>query len=150
MYNNIMPKRDFLQTNVVYHVFNRSIAGYKIFNKQLDYERFIALMCFYAVDGAGSSFSMFLRTSGDGAKSQLEELYRSKKRDINLIAFCLMPTHFHFVIQQHKAGALSTFMHKLQSSYSHYFNLCHKRQGPLWSGRFKHVECETDEQLLQV
>ena len=39
-------------------------------------------------------------------------------------------------------------MRKLLNSYTHYFNVKHKRKGPLWVGEFQNTHIETDEQLL--
>ena len=61
-----------------------------------------------------------------------------------------MPTHIHFVIEQKEKNAISFFMRKLLNSYAKYFNFKNHRKGPLWESRFKHVACETDEQLLHL
>ena len=36
-----MPYRDVLAVNSVYHVFTKSIAGYKIFSSEADYKRIV-------------------------------------------------------------------------------------------------------------
>ncbi len=41
-------------------------------------------------------------------------------------------------------------MAKILNSYTRYFNLTHKRKGPLWTGRFKNVAILRDEQLLHL
>ena len=41
-------------------------------------------------------------------------------------------------------------MNNILNSYTRYFNIRHKRKGPLWVGRFKRVVVSTDEQLLHL
>ena len=41
-------------------------------------------------------------------------------------------------------------MNNILNSYSRYFNLKHRRKGPLWEGRFKRILVRNDEQLLHL
>jgi len=67
-----------------------------------------------------------------------------------MIAYCLMPTHFHFILEPLQENGIATFTNNLLNSYTRFFNLKHKRQGPLWQGRSKKVLIETDEQLIHL
>ena len=78
------------------------------------------------------------------------DLIDRKNKLINIIAYCLMPTHIHLVLQQLEDNGISIFMNNLLNSYTRYFNIRHKRKGPLWVGRFKRVVVSTDEQLLHL
>ncbi|MDO8579983.1 MAG: transposase, partial [Candidatus Omnitrophota bacterium] len=69
---------------------------------------------------------------------------------VEIIAYCLMPTHIHLVLKQLKDNGISHFMRNIQNSYTHYFNERYKRKGPLWIGRFKNVLVESDSQLLHL
>lgn len=75
---------------------------------------------------------------------------QSKMKLVEIIAYCLMPTHFHLILKQLIDDGISTFMNNMENSYSRYFNLKHKRKGPLWEGRFKSVLIKTDAQLLHL
>ena len=55
---------------------------------------------------------------------------------VNIIAYCLMPTHVHFVLQQLVVKGIEVFMRRTLNAYSNYFNLRHNRRGPLWQNRF--------------
>lgn len=132
----------------IYHVFNKSIAGYKIFNSNEEYKRMITTFRYYSHKGLTASLAYFFDRE---KQEQLNEiLLDSRNKMINLIAYCLMPTHLHFILQPTEKDAVSTFMSNLQNSYTRFFNLKHKRKGPLWEGRFKKVLVETDEQLLHL
>jgi putative transposase len=139
-----------MQANAVYHIFNKSIAGYEIFHKPSDYQRFIWMMRFFMLPNISTTFSNYFRDHETSMSTKLAELAQQETSPIQWIAYCLMPTHFHFVVHQNQKDAISIFMQKLLNSYTLYFNHRHRRKGPLWVGRFKHVECETNEQLLHL
>jgi putative transposase len=69
---------------------------------------------------------------------------------VEIIAFCLMPTHVHLLLKQLEDDGISTFTGNVLNSYARYFNKKHQRKGPLWVDRFKGVGIETDEQLWHV
>ncbi|MFO7534444.1 MAG: transposase, partial [Kiritimatiellia bacterium] len=63
--------------------------------------------------------------------------------------FCLMTNHVHLLVETPKAN-LSVFMHKLQTAYTVYYNLRHKRSGHLMQGRFGAKHVDGDEYLLKL
>jgi putative transposase len=69
---------------------------------------------------------------------------------VDIIAYCLMPTHFHFILKENKEKGISKFVGNLSNSYSRYFNNKYNRKGPLWSGRFKRIEIESDQQIMHL
>lgn len=69
---------------------------------------------------------------------------------VRIFCYCLMPNHFHFLIQQLVEQGITGFMKKLSNSYTKYFNTKYKRIGPLLQGTFKAKLIETDEYLLQL
>ncbi len=74
----------------------------------------------------------------------------TNKKIVDIICYCLMPNHFHFLIKQLKEGGITEFVSKLSNSYTKYYNVKYKRVGPLLQGEFKAVLVESDEQLLHV
>ncbi len=144
--------KNIIETNNTYHVLNKSIAGYEIFNSEEDYLRIIRAMRFFSLDGSLPKFSQFLnfkKVERVGFENALEE--RSKEEPIvDIIAYCIMPTHFHFVLKQNKDQGISEFVGNLSNSYSRYFNSRYSRRGPLWQGRFKRVKVDSDEQLRHL
>lgn len=135
----------------VFHVVSRSIANYKVFNKSSDYLRMIMAMRFYQLQDPPAKFSTFLSlktTQKYGFDKCFEKFSQDEHRLVNIIAYCLMPTHPHFILQQLADNGISIYINRILNSYSRYFNTLHKRKGPLWESRFKHVFVEKDEQLL--
>ena len=64
-----------------------------------------------------------------------------KKFGVVIHAYCLMPNHFHLILET-PVGGLSMMMHFLITSYTIYFNKKHKRTGHLFQGRFKAILIE--------
>ena len=141
-----MPYRDVLAVNSVYHVFTKSIAGYKIFNNDDDYKRIVRTIAFYNQDDPESKFSIFWDKNNDIENEEFDIKGELSK----IIAYCIMPTHIHLVLSPVKEDSVSRFMNRVLKSYSKYFNVKHNRKGPLWEGRFKSVLVETDEQLAHL
>ncbi len=75
-----------------------------------------------------------------------------KEKLVDVLAFCLMPNHYHLIVRQIKDNGVSLFMKKLGDGYVGYFNSKHERQGmgSLFQGRFKAVQVETNEQLINL
>ena len=138
--------REPIVTGEVYHVFNRSIAEFVIFNNDSEYSRMKDVIQFYQLEKHATKFS---QASTKMLKSILVKSLDAEKL-VEIICYSPMPTHLHFVLKQLKDRGISKFMNNILNSYTRYFNIKHNRKGPLWEGRFKKVLVETDEQLLHL
>ena len=130
-----------LATGEYYHVFNRGVAKMRIFNNFYDYNRFLKCVLYYQIDGQKPRFSIFT--------PETYELDSSKKI-VDIISYCFMPNHFHFMLKQTRDGGISEFISKISNSYTKYFNIKNARVGPILQGDFKAVHIESNEQLLHV
>lgn len=144
-----MPfRKDPLVEGEIYHIISKSIAGLKIFNNNVEFERMRNLFRYYKTENPPLKFSAFLKIENK------QEFYKTyiypKEKMVEIIAYCLMPTHIHLVLFQLIKNGISKFMNNTLNSYSHYFNIKTKRKGPLWESRFNNVLIKTDEQLLHV
>lgn len=148
-----MKKENLLVTNEYYHVFNKSIAGYKIFNTEQEFERMLCLVRYYQMEEVPVGFSNFIRAEHvecKGLMNSIHYLFKESKKLVEINAFCIMPTHFHLVVKQLIDNGISKFMNNIQNGYTRYFNIKIRRKGPLWVGRFKRILVETDEQLWHL
>ncbi len=131
----------------IYHVFTKSIAGFKIFNNDKDYVRMIEELRFYREGAGAGRFSLCLKSQ----KLKINYIKPATSENIvSILAYCLMPTHIHLVLKQLKDDGISKFVNLILKSYSGYFNIKHGRKGPLWESRFKNVLVETEEQFLHL
>jgi len=131
-----------LVSNQIYHIFSKSIANYTIFNTKHDYLRMKDLLTFYNSSKISVSYSQKMYNK--------EDIVIQKIKIVQIIAYCIMPTHLHLLLKQITDNGISTFMNNILNSYTRFFNLLHKRKGPLWESRFKNVPVETNEQLLHL
>jgi putative transposase len=68
---------------------------------------------------------------------------------IEVHAYCLMGNHYHLLVRS-LAGELGEAMQWLSARYTQGYNKHHKRDGPLFRGRYGAVRVETDGHLLNV
>jgi len=80
----------------------------------------------------------------------LKFLYEIKKeKNFILYCYCLMPNHFHFLLETiHEP--LSKIMQMFLSSYSHYFNKRHNKVGHLFQDRYKAIICDKENYFLAL
>ena len=130
-----------------YHVYNRGVEKRLIFIDDADRWRFITLLMAFQGDVFHSHISRLVpfakhrRFDIDFFQDTL------KDRKIELICFCLMPNHFHFILKETQEGGISKFMQRLADAYTKYFNLRHGRSGHLFGGRFQSVHVDRNEYL---
>lgn len=80
----------------------------------------------------------------------LKQLFEVKsEKDFSLYAYCLMPNHFHLLIETVQEP-LSRIMQKLLTLYGIYFNSTYDRSGHVFQGRYKAVICQKEEYLFKL
>lgn len=121
-----------------YHIYNRGVEKRSIFIGSSDLERFIKLL--YLANGT----KPFVFRSVGGLSLDVINVGEKKTA---IIAYVLMPNHFHIIAREIKENGISEFMEKLSTAYAMYFNTVYKRVGPLFQGRFKAEHANSDEYL---
>ena len=104
-----------------YHILNRGNARQKVFYNDSDYQAFIHLL----------------------AKAK-------KRHPLQILAFCLMPNHFHMCVITAQVDGISRFMQWLLTSHVRRVHAIHKTSGHIWQGRFKSFPIQIDTHLLKV
>ena len=146
-----MPYRKIpLRGGEIYHVFNRSIAKQPIFLTKRDFQRSVNVINFYRFKKPKLRFSFFNRLQKGEKESFLEDLLTNGEKLLEILAYCIMPNHVHFLLQPVGDQSTSDFMRNFQHSYSKYFNTKTQRTGSLFQSMFKAIRIESDEQLLHV
>jgi len=124
----------------MYHIFNRGVDKRKIFSDQKDLDRFFQSMVeFNCFEPIGSLFEQSFK----------KEKIKSKPL-VQFIAYCLLPNHFHFILEQVSEEGISKFMKRLLGGYTWYFNNKHGRSGSLLQGAFKSSHINSNEYLLHL
>lgn len=108
---------------LIYHVLNRANAGLKICRGQNDYAAF---------------------------ERAFEEAHA--KVPVRVLAYCLMPDHWHLVLWPRKEHDLSEFMRWLTVTHTRRWHAQHDSAGTghLYQGRYRSFPVEPGEPLLTV
>jgi putative transposase len=106
-----------------YHVLNRAVARLRLFRKPADYDAFERV-----VEAA------------------------HERVPINILAYCVMPNHWHFVLRPDKPGQLTDFLRWLTHTHTMRWHAYHHTSGSghLYQGRFKAFPIEEDEHFYTV
>lgn len=137
-----------------YHIYNRGVEKRHIFLDPQDYGVFLSYLKQYLTPKAEKVLLAKLSNPDISPleRNKILKLLRLNNfyNEIFLIAFCLMPNHFHLLIKQSGALSIDKFMNSLALRYVIYFNRKYKRTGGLFQDVYKAVIVETDEQLLHL
>jgi putative transposase len=109
------------QGGYTYHVLNRRNARAEVFHKEDDYQAFLEVM-------AEASLRVPMR----------------------VLAYCLMPNHFHVALWPAHDGDLSRWMHWLLTTHTRRYQRHCGSSGHIWHGRFKAFPIQDDDHLLVV
>lgn len=134
----VNPVRNFYKDGF-YHIFNRGSEKRLIFEDDYDRGHFIKTLAYYQQVGVDPRLSIRNFKIKDRQPPYLFEI----------VAFCLMPNHFHLLLKEN-GDNISIGIGRILNSYARYYNTRHQRIGPLFQGRFKSVEVQSNEQLLHV
>ena len=134
----------------IYHVFNRSVARQPIFITNRHYQRALDTINYYRFVKPKLRFSHYYRLPLKLKEEFMQKLETTQKTLVDILAFCVMPNHFHFLLRQSAKNGIPIFMRNVQNSYAKYFNTKSKRTGALFQAMFKGIRIETDEQLFHV
>jgi putative transposase len=117
-----MPyRKNNLATDHYYHVYNRGISSGDIFFSKDNYYYCLKLLKKYTA-----------------------------RYSIRVIAYCLMPNHYHLLLLQEGDHNISQYMQTVFNAYVQGLNRRIKRKGPLFQGRFKHVLVDKENYLIHL
>jgi putative transposase len=107
----------------VYHALNRAVARLPLFQKEADYVAFERVL-----DEAHERFP------------------------IDVLAYCIMPNHWHFVLRPAKEGQLTKFLRWLTHTHTMRWHAHFHTSGTghLYQGRFKAFPVEDDDHFYTV
>ena len=121
-----------------YHIYNRGNSKQIIFKNNVDRIRFQKLL--YACNGNKPVTFRSIQNQ------TLDKIERGDTL-VDIGAYCLMPNHFHLLLHEKIENGISTFLGKISTAYSMYFNKRHERTGKLFEGAFKAEHVDNDDYL---
>ncbi len=133
----------------IYHALSRGVDKRKIFMDDKDRFRFIHdLFEFNDRAPANTSSYHFYKQSGDIRCRQIER--KPRKLLVNILAFCLMPNHYHLLLSSLVKNGISLFMRKLNDGYVKYFNKKHERTGTLFERKYKSILVDSQAHFIHL
>jgi putative transposase len=136
-------------TGEIYHIYNRGTEKRSVFMDKYDYQKFLLIMREINSKTHRLDLRELMRENGKScegptfAKTTDEQL-------VDVVAYCLNPNHYHFILRQKIDGGISKFMQRLGTSYTMQFNKRHSRSGALFQGKFKAIHIDSNEYLLYL
>jgi putative transposase len=119
-----------------YHIYNRGVNRANVFNKPEDYWYFLSL------------FKRHLSNESSFDKYGREVAHLTS--DVELLAFCLMPNHFHLLVYNINQRGITNLMQRILTAYSMYFNKKYKRVGSLFQSTYKASLIDKDNYLIHI
>lgn len=134
----------------IYHLYNRGVDRRTVFTKKREYQRAVDILAYYRFTNLPMRYSQLLSLPQIAQEATWQRIRKNPTFEVQILAYCLMPNHFHLVLKQTQEGGISRFMANISNSYTKYFNTKYRRVGSLFQGPFKAVYVETEEQLLHL
>ena len=128
--------------NHIYHIYNRGVDKRSIFLEDSDRWRCLHGLCLFNDEKNSSNVLWQIEKNRGEVNLKILKNYiiKDERRPlVRILAYCLMPNHFHLLVEELREGGITTFMHKWGLGYACYFNNKYKRSGSLFEGPFKAV-----------
>lgn len=153
------PRRQVFAAGEYYHLYNRGVNRERIFFERENYLFFLRRLRQYLFDEqpisspAGQRARASAPTKGRPSQKNVDQQLTSRaaasRRPVEVIAYCLMPNHYHLLVQLH-CDDLSSRMQSLSQSYTNAINKARQRVGPLFQSRFQAKHVDEEEYLQHV
>ncbi len=121
-----------------YHVFNRGVDKRDIFTDKEE------LYFFFNRLHDLNSTDQSTKLKDVRKRNRNEPTFGEGDRLVKVVAYCLLPNHFHLLLKQTKDDGISKYMQRLGTSYVKFFNKKHERSGALFQGKFKATHLSGD------
>lgn len=138
------------EDGVYSHIYNKGVEGRIIFADEEDYQVFLGYLKDYLTapispESAKKEFTVNGRIFR-GVPHQPKNYFNK----VELVAYSLMPNHFHLLVHQITKGSSQSFIRSLCTRYSMYFNKKYQRTGALFQGPYKSVQIKDVSPLLYL
>ena len=136
--------------NRIYHIFNKTIDHREIFTDTVNCKKFLSIITYYRSNKAKISFSKLPSLDRIYVSTYEKEIQLHKYFRIEILAYCLMPTHFHLLIKQVTDKGISRYIADILNSFTKYFNIKYERIGPIFLPNFKAVKINNESQFMHA
>jgi len=128
-----------LRPGQCYHIYNRGNNKERIFVDDQDYLNFLKRF----------KLALFGNPGFDSSRNRIR-IKPLPEGAFNILCYCLMPNHYHFLIRQNTVKGIDRLIAKVTTSYAKYFNLRYGFIGNLFQDRFKAKHVDNDSYLTYL
>jgi putative transposase len=142
-----------IATDQFYHVYNRGSHKQTLFKNERDYIRFLFLILHLQAPITFRNLDRqvnYFQKHGKFKITEADVHEITQQRRVDLIAFVIMPNHFHLCVQSHSDTGVSEYLHRIGTAYSMYFNKKYNQSGHVFQGKYKAKIIEDDNSLTRV
>ncbi len=123
-----------------YHVYNRGVYRSPIFFDYDDYARFTVSLTNFNYTGAVIN----------AHRATIKKPMAQEPKLVSILAWCLMPNHFHLFLQQKTENGISLFMKKLGGGFTKYINKKYDRSGHIFQSRYQITPVQNEAHYLHI
>jgi putative transposase len=131
----------------IIHAVKRGARGMQITNGQIDEERFPKILFYMNNEHVSEDWEMAVRNLPDFTEPKG---WPPRKPLVKILAYTLMPNHFHILLQEIREGGISAYMQKIGQSMTNHFNTKYKQSGSIFQGSYRSKTITSDEYLRYV
>ncbi len=141
-----MNRKQPFATKEKFHIYNRGTEKRNIFLDKQDYERFLFIA--HSFNDSDKGYNV----TRDISKRYSSKRKPKKERNplVMIEDYCLMPNHYHLILEQVEENGISKFLQKVMTGYTMYFNKKYNRTGALFQGKTKSRHIDTNPYYLQL
>jgi len=143
-----MPGRPHpLLTDQFYHIYNKTINKNKLFANESNCQKFMEDIWYYRSVACLIKLSNLDNLNEEFRKDYLKKIENRDSFRVSILTYTLMPTHYHFILKQKQDRGISNFISLIQNSFTRFYNIKNKTNGPVFIHRFKSKPITSEEQL---
>lgn len=127
-----------------YHIYNCGVEKRQIFQDKDEYFKFLRSL----KEFNNESYYEDRKAIVNSSFKELSSFLDGAEKIVEIIAYSLVPNHFHLILKQLKEKGISNFMHKISTSFTNLINKKYNRIGSLFQGPYKAIHVDNNDYLL--
>lgn len=136
-----------------YHVYNRAARKHTVFFERTNYARFLFGLVYFQSPATFVQLDRHVRTFSESTGFDVSDiLFESVVggRHVELVAFCIMPNHYHLIVRQLAEGGIERYMQRVDLAYTRYFNTKYSVRGHVFQGPYQSKHIADNEYITHL
>ncbi len=146
-------RRTIIAPGEYYHVYNKRILEEPLFREKRDFIRFLFLLVFFqsphGITNTKRQVDYYQNHNEFSVDKEIKDQI-VQERVVELIAFTLMPTHFHILLRELQEGGISRYLQRIEAGYARYYHIKYEVLGHVFKGSFGITYVESNQQLIYL